>query len=328
MTPTDSTDANGCPPLLDDDGAIDASIARIGRKSFVKDGLIPEVQSLLLLPPAEAKEAFLATMSQYSLVCMLILASLLGTALDPLKMEAYPDSPTLVAAFNFLAALITCACMYGTSIFFLEAGVIEPLSAEQIHAVVAKADRVMNVGSSLTAIGLNGTVPLVLIRMWISGLEHVHCIVLTTVVVILWVAHMDAFFGHLQDALPLSAQRWTKIFWRARYKRAASHAAVDKMVGKLRYQRTPRHETMSADQLGAALDKYLAQIGHDVQRADETDFIALLEREARGRLAPTTERLARTALSIVVDAEIHKMAKEAVASAGRTRAGIDVERQG
>ena len=87
--------------LPDDDGAIDAAIAKIGRKSFVRDGVNPEVQSLLKLPPSEAKQAFLATISQFSLICMLLLASLLGTALDPLKPEAHPETPNLVAAFNF-----------------------------------------------------------------------------------------------------------------------------------------------------------------------------------------------------------------------------------
>lgn len=319
VAPADATTASLLP---DDAGGVDASIARMGRKSFVKDGLIPEVQSLLMLPPTEAKDAFLATISQYSLICMLLLASLLGTALNPLKPEAYPDSsPKLVAAFNFLAALITCACMYGTSIFFLEANTVEPLPAERVHAVVAKADRVMNVGSCLTAIGLNGTGPLVLIRMWIGGLEQVHCIVLTAVVGVLWAVHMDTFFSHLQETVPFNAQRWTKIFCRLRYKEAASHAAVDETVAELQYKFAPRDKSLNTKQLGAALEKYLAEVGQDVQHADETDFVDFLEQqeEIGGRLAPTTERLARMALAMVVDAEIEKMAKAAVASVGNTR---------
>ena len=73
-------------------------------------------------------------------------------------------------------------------------------------------------------------------------------------------------------------------------------------------------ETLSTKQLAAALDKYLAEIGHDVQHVVEADFIAALEQDCHGRLAPITGQLARTALAKVVDAEVDKIANEALAS--------------
>ena len=60
------------------------------------------------------------------------------------------------------------------------------------------------------------------------------------------------------------------------------------------------------------------EAGHDVQHADETDFIAALEQDCHGRLAPITGRLARTALAKVVDVEIDKITNEALASIGGT----------
>ena len=51
-----------CDYTLDpQDAGIDKAIMRLERKSFVKDGVIPEIQYLLLLPPDEAKAAFLPT---------------------------------------------------------------------------------------------------------------------------------------------------------------------------------------------------------------------------------------------------------------------------
>ena len=149
------------------------------------------------------------------------------------------DSPKLIAAFNFLAALITCACMIGTSLFFVEANVIEPLPVERIHAVVAKADRVLNLGSSLTAIGVHGTVPLVLIRLWIGGLDQVLCIVLTAVVGVLWAAHMDVFLDTCRT-FSRSTHSAGPRSWPTRYKKDASHAAVDEMIEELQYKRALR----------------------------------------------------------------------------------------
>ena len=74
------------------DAGIEEAIKRLERKSFIQDGLIPEVQKLLAVPAVQAKEAYLAALSQYSLVMMLVLASLLGAALNPLRVEDYPDS--------------------------------------------------------------------------------------------------------------------------------------------------------------------------------------------------------------------------------------------
>ncbi len=83
--------------------------------------------------------------------------------------------------------------------------------------------------------------------------------------------------------------------------------------------RAPRDKTLSTKQLGAALDKYLAEVGQDVQHTGPTDFVLFLEQETQGRLVPTSERLACTALAMVVDGEINKLAQEAVASTNGRR---------
>ena len=46
-----------------DDTGIEEAIQRLERKSFITEGLIPEVQMLLALPPSQAKEAYLAALT-------------------------------------------------------------------------------------------------------------------------------------------------------------------------------------------------------------------------------------------------------------------------
>ena len=95
------------------DAGIEAAIARLERKSFIMEGVIPEVLTLLAVPAPEAKHAYLTACSQYSLVSMLALASLLGSALNPLDPKDYPASaPGLVAAYNMLSMIICCACLF------------------------------------------------------------------------------------------------------------------------------------------------------------------------------------------------------------------------
>jgi hypothetical protein len=50
------------------DAGIERSIQRIERKSFIRDGVIPDIQVLLTLPAEEAKAAFLGLLTQYALV--------------------------------------------------------------------------------------------------------------------------------------------------------------------------------------------------------------------------------------------------------------------
>jgi hypothetical protein len=80
------------------DPGIEQAIQRLERKSFIKDGIIPEIQCLLRVPNREAKQAYLQALAQYGLVCMLILASLLGSALNPLETHTFPEAnPDVVA---------------------------------------------------------------------------------------------------------------------------------------------------------------------------------------------------------------------------------------
>ncbi len=52
---------------------------------------------------------YLAALAQYSLVCMLVVASLLGSALNPLTLEDYPRSnANVIAAYNMMAMIIPC----------------------------------------------------------------------------------------------------------------------------------------------------------------------------------------------------------------------------
>ena len=295
------------------DAGIDKSIRRIERKTFLKDALIPEVQFLLLLPPDEAKAAFMGQLTQYSLASMLILAALLGTALNPLDPDAYPGKQTAVAAFNFMAMIISVGNLLGTSIFVLEAVVCESTSVDRIHSLVARADKVIAFGTIMLAFGLQGTPPLILVRAWISGLGQEMCIALTAGVMILWCAQFDVFFSHLQEAHPVMSQFWAKILWRYRYRREPSHAAVDELAAGLRYLQQERDKTLTAARLGSCLDEYFAECA-DVLLADEAAFLAAVEAEAGGRLAPAMERLARKAFEKTLDGALEALASEAISA--------------
>lgn len=303
---------SSCDFVLDPgDAEIEASIKRIERKSFVKDGVIPEIQYLLLMPPAEAKAAFMAHLTQYSLVTMLLLASLLGTALAPLDPEAYPTRQTSVAAFNMMAMIICCAQLLGTCTFVLEAVLCESTPADRIHSVIARADKCFGFGINMAALGLQGSAPLIMMRAWVSGLNDAMCIALTAVVVALWVAQLDAFEGHLQKAHPMMAQRWVILFAPWRYRKAPSHAAIDELTAGLRYLQQERDKTLTPAQLGACLDAYFVT---DVLLADEAAFLAVLEAEAGGRLAPAMERLARKAFERVLEGALEGLASEAISA--------------
>merc|ERR1711924_518517 len=111
------------------DAGIELSIQRIERKSFIRDMVIPEIQLLLILPAEEAKEAFLGPLTQYSLASMLILASLLGVALNPMDLDAYPETGR-IAAFNMMAMIISCANLFATAPFVLPAVLCEGTPAD------------------------------------------------------------------------------------------------------------------------------------------------------------------------------------------------------
>lgn len=293
------------------DVGIDTSIRRIERKSFVKDGIIPEIQHLLLLPPDEAKAAYLSHLAQYSIVTMLMLASILGSALNPLDPEAYPGRQTTVAAFNMLAMIISCGNLLGTMTFVLEAVVCESTPTDRIHSVIARADRLFGFGISMVAIGLQGTTPLILVRAWISGLGLVARITLTAIVLTLYLAQGYIFFGHMQTAHPIEASLWVKIFAPYRHQRELSHAAVDELAAGLRYLQQRRDKTLTPAQLGACLDEYFAECA-DALLADEAAFLAVVEAEAGGRLAPAAERLARRAYEKVLNGALEDLASEAI----------------
>ena len=82
------------------------------------------------------------------------------------------------------------------------------------------------------------------------------------------------------------------------------------LVAQLRYLRQPRDKMVSSAQLGQGLDAYFSSA--DLLRADEEAFLTLLEGQAGGRLAPTTERLARTVFEKELEGALEKLADEAI----------------
>ena len=305
------------------DAGIATAIARLERKSFIKDGVIPEVQRLLAVPTPEAKRAYLSVCSQYSLVSMLILASLLGTALNPLNPQDFPTTaPGLVAAFNMLSMIICCACLYGTAVFLLESSITEGTPDGRMHSIIAKADPIFVFATSMMGIAIQATAPLVLVRAWISGLDRTQCIILTTICVTLWLRMNVLYFEHLQTHWPVEAQRWTKLFFPPHYRKEQSHAAIDDLVAELRYLQQPRDKVLTPTQLGGCLDKYFGSCcstnspaGKVINDGAELHaFLQLVEGEVGGKLTPTAEALAKKAFEKALGGVLEQLADEALKS--------------
>ena len=314
------------------DAGIEAAIVRLERKSFIRDGVIPEIQCLLRVPAPDAKQIYLSALSQYSLACMLIMASLLGSALNPLEPDSYPESaPRLVASFNMLSVIVCCACLFGTVTFLLEAIIMEGTPADRVHGIIAQSDPIFHFGTCMVAVGLQGTLPLLLMRAWISGLDQTQCAVLTVVCTGLYSRMMYVYLRHLQTHWPVEAQRWTKLFLPPLYRRELSHAAIDELVAELRYLQQPREKAVTLPQLSGCLEAYFGKSGSSSSGGGsgvvagtvvEGDgggegsglaaFLQLVEAEAGGRLAPTAEKLATKAFERALEASLEKLADEAV----------------
>ena len=250
---------------------------------------------------------------------MLVLAALLGTALSPVTSEAYPEtSSNLLAAFNMLTMIISCACLAGTTSLVLETALVEGTPAQRIHSIIAKADGLFEFGTNMMALGLQGTAPVVVLRAWIGGFSQTQCIILTAIGFVFQFGNNFVYFKHLQQHWPVAAQRWTKLFMPALYREEMSHTAVDELVDELRYLQQPQDKTLSSEQLGICLDKYFASISalssadEGVLLADQTEFLQLLEDEADGRLAPTMERLARITFDKVIQGKLEQLADDAI----------------
>ena len=88
------------PASVHDSSAHQITIFLRSPAAFVGGAAPRGCRHLLLLPPDEAKAAYLGHLAHYSIVTMLMLASILGSALNPLDPEAYPGRQTTVAAVS------------------------------------------------------------------------------------------------------------------------------------------------------------------------------------------------------------------------------------
>lgn len=295
------------------DPGIEQAIQRLERKSFIKDGIIPEIQCLLRVPNREAKQAYLQALAQYGLVCMLILASLLGSALNPLEAHTFPEAnPDVVAAYNMLSMIICCACLFGTCVFLLEGIIMEGTPEHRLHSIAAKANPLFHFGTSMVGIGIQTTLPLILLRAWISGLNTIQCIILTIICIAMYFRMSFVYFRHLQTHFPVEAQRWTKLFFWPLYRQEKSHAAIDELVAELRYLQQPREKTLSAAQLGECLGAYFEGSAKSEGTWNFMAFHQLVEEKVGGRLAPTAEMLAKVAFEKKLHSQIETLANDAV----------------
>jgi len=309
--PSESS-AESCPQI--DDG-VEKSLERMARKSFISDFLFPELQTLLQLPPEEAKQAYLGVMNQYGVAAMLALAALLGSALNLLDPGDFaPEKSGLVLAFNTLVCIICIGSQCGACIAIINAVVLEATPATQIYPLIARGDGVVGFVVFNCALGLQLTQWLVVIRFWISTPSENYvqtslAIFLTVMSVLQWGFMNGLFFGYLQRTNPVQAQLWTKLFTPFQWKREECSKAIDTFITTVRQQRSCM--TITSEELSTALNEYLEDC-QDVLQADESDFISYLEQVKGGRLSSASVRLARRAVSHFLDGMLEDLATQVV----------------
>ena len=143
--------AGSFPPI---DNAVEKSLERIARKSFIWDNLYPDLQILLQLPPEQAKQAYIGVMGSYSLSAMLTLAALLGSAMNLLNPGDFAaDKGGLVLAFNTLLCIICIASQCGAALAILQTLMLESTPATQIYSMIAKGDDVHGFVAGCCAMG-------------------------------------------------------------------------------------------------------------------------------------------------------------------------------
>ena len=126
---------------------------------------------------------------------------------------------------------------------------MEGTPEHRVHGIVAKADPLFVFGISMVGVGIQCTLPLILLRAWISGFERYQCIVLTVICAGIYSRMSFVYFRHLQTHWPVEANLWTKLFFPPLHRKHQSHAAIDELVAELRYLQQPREKTVSVSQL-------------------------------------------------------------------------------
>ena len=190
---------------------------------------------------------------------------------------------------------------------------MEGTAEHRVHGIIARSDQLFFFGILMTAVAIQATVPLLVLRAWISGLETTDAIVLTVVCFLLWAWMQYTYFKHLQTNWPEIAQRWTKKFVPCLYRKQESHAAIDELVAELKYLQRPRDKILTTAQLGKFLGTYFGTTNVVDEGAwDLEGFLQHVENELDGRLAPTAERLAKKAFDKVVELRLEKIVEQAV----------------
>ena len=190
---------------------------------------------------------------------------------------------------------------------------MEGTPERRVHGIIAKADSLFHFGTSMVGVGIQLTVPLILIRGWISGLPTVYCIVVTVVCAGIHGRMMFVYFNHLQTNWPVEAQRWTKLFFPPLYRQKVSNAAIDELVAELRSLQQPREKSPTARELGKYLEKYFKPTSTSGDGTWDLEmFLQLVEKEAGGRLTPVAERLAQKAFEKTLEAKLDSLAEEAM----------------
>ena len=190
---------------------------------------------------------------------------------------------------------------------------MEGTAERRVHGIIARSDKLFFFGVLMTAVAIQATAPLMVLRAWISGLETMHAIALTVICALLYLWMEYTYFTHLQTNWPEIAQLWTKVFFPCAYRKQKSFAAIDELVAELKYLQQPRDKVLTAAQLGEFLGAYFGT----TNIVDEgawvlSGFLQHVENELGGRLAPTAERLAKKAFEKALDLRLEKIVEQAV----------------
>lgn len=213
--------------------------------NFIKKGIFPQIQQLLNVPPQQAREGFITIMSNIGLQGMLLLASVIGPAMDvpvgtgknwnneenfyysPLMEKC----PNITLAYSFIMKLtVICAIVVTIStIWFVNDMIVVP--DEEVHGVCVKADRLVYQCWCMTnAFYLTQTC--VLLRAWMfyytsyevldvynnSNLYFYLFIAATVGAVVIIQGVSFNCFEHYTNAYPISATYWVKAIAPYQYK--------------------------------------------------------------------------------------------------------------
>jgi hypothetical protein len=258
---------------------------QLDRCSFISENINPDLASLLGLPPVLAREGVIMLLSNYIVIFMLVLASVLGPALE---MKEFPSRPNLAAIYHLtlqLQAMISLNLAISAT-WTLSNFISIPNNA--IYAWVTKSDSIFILYNALANTVEYLLIAAIIMRAWLGFESNTMAWVATVLHLGIWcIVWWGVFFPHQAIAAPICAQVYTKALAPWSYKPSESIAAIAKLTASMRdrAQTSPRTldrrknkfvSAFSGKDISTALEQYLSTLDGNMLRADLEEFLELV----------------------------------------------------